>query len=99
VICNKEQQMPKSEDLSFAAIKVAANSSMPVPPVGSNHSRVGLVASGNPDVLAEAVGKTRGSKLKSGPAWEEGVRNGTQVQHTPGKKDLQELGRGKPITY
>ena len=72
---------------------------MPVPPVGSNHSRVGLVASGNPDVLAEVVGKTRGSKLKSGPAWEEGVRNGTQVQHAAGKKICASSGRGRPITY
>jgi hypothetical protein len=40
-----------------------------------------------------------GGRVKSGPAWEEGKRNGTKVQHSPGKNDLKEMGRGKPITY
>jgi hypothetical protein len=42
-----------------------------------------------------------GGKVKSGsgPAWAEGLRNGTQVQHTDGKDDQAGLGRGKPITY
>jgi hypothetical protein len=91
--------MPKSEDLSFAAIKAAANSSMPIPPVGSDRSRVGLVAAGNPDVLAEAANREPSVRLKSGPAWEEGLGNGTQVSHRPGKNDLKQLGRGRPITY
>src|SRR5580704_6176925 len=63
--------MLKQPDLSFAAIKAAANSSMPNPPIGTNRNRVGLVNAGNPDVLAEAAGKERGTKLKSGPAWHE----------------------------
>lgn len=36
---------------------------------------------------------------KPGPAWNEGRKNGTQVSHDPGKNDLKDLGRGKPITY
>ena len=35
----------------------------------------------------------------SGPAWKEGLRSGTQVQHSDGKNDGKNLGRGKPITY
>lgn len=27
------------------------------------------------------------------------IRNGTPVQHSPGKNDTKDLGRGKPITY
>ena len=43
----------------------------------------------------------KGGKVKSGngPAWAEGLKNGTQVQHTDGKDDQDGLGRGKPITY
>ena len=46
-------------------------------------------------------GKTyaRGGAVKDGPAWKEGVRAGTQVKNTPGKNDLGEMYRGKPITY
>ena len=40
----------------------------------------------------------RGGSVKSGPAYEEGLRAGTQVQHSPGKNDLKDIGRGKPIT-
>lgn len=41
----------------------------------------------------------RGGAVKSGPAYDEGKREGTQVQHDPGKNDLKDVGRGKPITY
>jgi len=43
--------------------------------------------------------RARGGGIKSGPAWHEGLRNGTQVQHTDGKMDGKDIGRGKPITY
>jgi hypothetical protein len=93
--------MPKHNSFADirADISAAANKSMPVVPVGSGRNRVGLVNAGNPDVLGEAIGKERGPKLESGPAWHEGLRNCTQVQHRPGKNDLDQLGRGKPITY
>ena len=43
--------------------------------------------------------RARGGRIKSGPAWNEGLKNGTQVQHTDGKLDGKNIGRGKPITY
>jgi hypothetical protein len=94
----KGKPMPKS-NFSFADVRRMANDSMRSVPVGSSRDRVGMVVAGNPDVLAEAVGKERGQKLKSGPAWAEGLKNCTPVQHRPGKNDLGQLNRGKPITY
>jgi hypothetical protein len=38
--------MPKSENQTFADIKAAANSSMPVLPEGSDRERVGMASSG-----------------------------------------------------
>jgi len=43
--------------------------------------------------------RARGGRIKSGPAWNEGLKNGTKVQHTDGKLDGKNIGRGKPITY
>lgn len=45
--------------------------------------------------------RARGGKVDKGgtPVFEEGRRNGTQVQHTDGKGDTKDIGRGKPITY
>lgn len=43
--------------------------------------------------------RATGGAVKSGPAYEEGRRNGTQVSHDPGKNDQVGLNRGKPITY
>ena len=39
-----------------------------------------------------------GGAVKSGPAWKEGLRSGTQVQHSPGKMDGKDIGRGPVIT-
>ena len=47
----------------------------------------------------EPPGRAAGGRVKSGPAWKEGLRSGTQVQHAPGKNDRADIGRGKPITY
>jgi hypothetical protein len=41
----------------------------------------------------------RGPVGESGPAFEAGKRAGTPVQHTDGKTDGPNIGRGKPITY
>lgn len=41
----------------------------------------------------------KGGAVKPGPAFKEGVRSGTQVQHSPNKNDLKDIGRGKPVTY
>jgi hypothetical protein len=49
--------------------------------------------------------KERAGALQPGPAWREGIKNGTQVQHNDsGKTANQEdqpgqLGRGRVITY
>lgn len=39
----------------------------------------------------------KGGRVES--TFEEGRRAGTQVQHSPGKNDQADVGRGKPITY
>lgn len=41
-----------------------------------------------------AVGVNKGTKV-----FEEGRRSGTQVSHDPGKNDLKDMNRPKPITY
>jgi hypothetical protein len=41
----------------------------------------------------------RGGAIKSGPAWHEGVRNGTQPMNLPNKGDRKDMGRGRVITY
>jgi hypothetical protein len=39
-------------------------------------------------------------ELKPGPAWLEGMRNRTPVQHNPsGKNDQHDVNRPKPVTY
>jgi hypothetical protein len=46
--------------------------------------------------------RARGGKVKSGPAWKEGVRNGTQPQHSDGKGTTNtpaNLDRGRPVTF
>ena len=41
----------------------------------------------------------KGGAVKSGPAWEEGLKNGTQVQHDDGKSDGKNIGRGRVVTF
>ena len=40
-----------------------------------------------------------GGGVKSGPAWDEGRKAGTQVSHSGNKMDGKDIGRGKPVTY
>ena len=84
-------------DLSLRAIKDAVNASMPDVPPGSD--RVSLIASGNPDVLAEAAGRESDAGYKPGPAWLEGLRNCTPIQHRNNKQDGNDIGRDQPVTY
>ena len=39
-----------------------------------------------------------GGKVVPRPAWKEGIRAGTKVQHAPGKQDMVDVGRGPVIT-
>lgn len=46
--------------------------------------------------------RAKGGKVKSGPAWEEGIKAGTQVSHRAGKASTntpENLDRGRQITF
>jgi hypothetical protein len=43
--------------------------------------------------------RARGGRIKDGPAWKEGLDNGTQPQHADGKNDGKNIGRGKVVTF
>lgn len=45
------------------------------------------------------VARASGGSVKSGPAWEEGVRNGTPPKNSPGKNDGKNIGRGRVVTF
>ncbi len=60
-------------------------------------NRPGLLGTAKEGGLAFGTGD---GKLKSGPAWLEGLRNRTPVQHNPsGKNDQHDVDRPRPITY
>ena len=48
---------------------------------------------------AYAKGGVVKGAAKSGPTWEEGVRNGTQPKDSPGKNDRKDMFRGKVVTF
>ena len=84
----------------FFYIKAAANSSMPVPPIGTNRDRVGMVTgSGNPNVLEEAAAAKPYGRAKDGPAWREGLRNGTQPMDLPGNSNRRNMRSRRSVTY
>jgi hypothetical protein len=43
--------------------------------------------------------RARGGRIKDGPAWNEGLKAGTPVQHRDGKSDGKDIGRGKVVTF
>jgi hypothetical protein len=43
--------------------------------------------------------RARGGRIKDGPAWNEGLKNGTQPQHADGKMDGKDIGRGRVVTF
>jgi hypothetical protein len=67
-----------------------------VPPPGLG---AGMPPPGMPPRRAGGRAYAKGGAVKSGPAWDEGRRNGTQVQHTDGKGDGKDIGRGRVVTY
>jgi hypothetical protein len=90
--------MAERDKLSHAEIKAKTLGTRPA----SRAVRTELIAAGNPDVLAEATDLDRSgagqSKLKPGPAWNEGLRNWGGVTHHPGKQDTPDIGRGPVVT-
>lgn len=49
---------------------------------------------------AASTYRAKGGKVKSGPAWEEGRKAGTQVQHEMAKEpDIENIHRGRVVTY
>lgn len=67
-----------------------ATESYPVP-------KMKKIMSGHPKFGRDEYAK--GGAVKSGPAWEEGLKNGTQVQHDDGKNDGNNIGRGRQVTF
>jgi hypothetical protein len=43
--------------------------------------------------------RARGGRIKDGPAWNGGLNAGTQVQHSDGKSDGKDIGRGRVVTF
>jgi len=60
------------------------------------HAKAGELEGANQAALHH---RARGGAVKHGPAFDEGRRNGTQVQHSGNKQDGKDIGRGKPVTY
>lgn len=71
----------------------------PMAPPGAPPMGAGPMGAPNP--IRRAGGRTyaKGGAVKDGPAWKEGIRNGTQPHNSPGKNDTKDIGRKKPITY
>lgn len=68
----------------------------PAPPAIPPAAMAGL-AGGAPGVPPM---RARGGALKSGPAYDEGRKAGTQVQHSPAlSSTIKNMGRGKAVTY
>lgn len=81
------------------------HASAPMPPVAPMPPMPPAAApAAPPPAIAGLSGmspmRARGGSVKSGPAWNEGRKAGTKVQHSPAKSvDLKNMNRGKPITY
>lgn len=53
-----------------------------------------------PQAQNSSKGRARGGALKSGPAYEEGRKAGTPVQHSPAlSSTIKNMGRGKAVTF
>ncbi len=63
-----------------------------MPPGGAMPPRPMMPAPGMPM-------RARGGRIKDGPAFQEGLRAGTQVSHTDGKSDGKNIGRGRVVTF
>lgn len=71
----------------------AAAGPPPMPPGGGGMPGLGGPSPGMPM-------RAKGGSVKSGPAWKEGLKNGTPVQPSKAKSvDIKNMDRGKPVTY
>jgi hypothetical protein len=57
-----------------------------------------MAAPGMPPPIRQRGGRTYASGGTDGPAWKEGLRNGTQISHSPSKSDLKDIGRPLAVT-
>lgn len=77
----------------------------PHPPVMPPPGAAGPMPPTSPPIAAlpphAAGGRAfaKGGRVKGTKVYEEGVANGTPVQHDPGKNDKKDMNRGKPVTY
>ncbi len=78
---------------------VGAGMLPPTPPVAAA-SPPPPMPPGAPPMLPPGMPmRARGGRISDGPAWKEGLKNGTKVQHTDGKNDGDDIYRGRQITY
>lgn len=78
---------------------------MPMPPPGAMApppGPPGPMAGGPPPGAGmpppEMMPRKAGGRV-SGPAWNEGLKNGTKVQHAPGKNDKKDMNRKRVVTF
>jgi len=73
----------------------------PMPPGPMAGPPPGLPPGGPPPMIRHSGGRAyaSGGAVKSGPGYEEGKKEGTQVTHSPGKNDQKDVNRPRVITY
>jgi hypothetical protein len=69
----------------------------PMMPPGAPMAGPGMPPGMPPRAHGGRVQRTSGGRIKNGPAWAEGLRNGTQVQHVPGNSDGERIAEHKGV--
>lgn len=112
IVAPKEQEAPAMPPVAGMGVAppMAPKPPMPAPPPiaagpppgGPPMPVPGMGAPGAPPIRRHG-GRTYATggavKAKDGPAFKEGRRLGTPVQHAGNKDDTKDIGRGKPVTY